>query len=39
MKKLIRVSTDLKVTIHDYPEGGAYRTHNEAFPNPVRILV
>ena len=31
MKKLIRVSTDLKVTIHDYPEGGAYRTHNEAF--------
>ena len=30
MKKLIRVSTDLKVTIHDYPEG-SYRTHNEAF--------
>ena len=25
MKKLIRVSTDLKVTIHDYPEG-SYRT-------------
>ena len=29
MKKLVRVSTDLQVTIHDYPEG-SYQTQNKA---------
>lgn len=29
MKKLVRVSTDLKVTIHDYPEG-SYQMQNKA---------
>ena len=29
MKKLVRVSTDLQVTIHDYPEG-SYQIQNKA---------
>lgn len=29
MKKLVRVSTDLQVTIHDYPEG-SYQMQNKA---------
>ena len=29
MKKLVRVSTDLQVTIHDYPEG-SYQILNKA---------
>ena len=29
MKKMVRVSTDLQVTIHDYPEG-SYQIQNKA---------
>ena len=38
MKKLVRVSTDLQVTIHDYPEG-SYQIQNKALRKLIGTIV